>query len=278
MAKPLFIRINNFYSEIFPVAKIEDENLPVTHHNHSHTEIFSCTSGSIMLKFSDDSVVLHSGDAVIIPAGVKHSRLPDTKKDTVWNAIGIICSKRKNETDPTEDFYSRLSPFINGSNIWFFRNKPDFCNCIQKICTEEKCGIRDTLEFIYEFYNAVRDKKAGEIIAPKENQPKNLDRFILLDRLLNFEYMRPFSNKEIADRLHIGQRQLSRLVVSHYGAPLHRLIIKRRIETAAERLINTNYSIEEISHAVGFSNKTVFYNEFKAEYGTTPAQYRKNAE
>ena len=49
----------------------------------------------------------------------------------------------------------------------------------------------------------------------------------------------------------------------------------RRIESAKELLITTDYSITEIANRVGFSDYTYFLRVFKIETGTTCAQYRK---
>ena len=75
--------------------------------------------------------------------------------------------------------------------------------------------------------------------------------------------------------LYISPRQLSRIVSERYGEPLHKIIVRKRIECAEKLLFDSNLSIEEISAAVGFDTKSCFYRTFKAEYGITPLQYRK---
>lgn len=269
------ICVNNLFLEFFPIPRIENSLLPTTQHSHSHAEIFSCNNGSIQLNFPHDSITINAGDLAIIPAGIKHSRTPSTAIDTIWNAIGIVCSKQKSEVIYTENIYSKLSPFINGNDICIFRNNPDLCSVIHKIGNQEKIDIFLSIEFIYELYKSAKDKKTTDVITQSQKRSKDIDRFIVLDRVLNFEYMQPISTKEIADKLYICERHLSRLILSHYGAPLHKLILKRRIEVAATQISNTSNNIEDIAHSVGFSNKRMFYKEFKSEFGITPAQYRK---
>ena len=42
---------------------------------------------------------------------------------------------------------------------------------------------------------------------------------------------------------------------------------------AAKALISEGKILEEVSHAVGFTDYSSFYRAFKKEYGITPRQY-----
>ena len=46
------------------------------------------------------------------------------------------------------------------------------------------------------------------------------------------------------------------------------------MNVAAAYLKNTNYSIQEISEKVGFSNQTFFYKKFFEIYKSTPKEFR----
>ena len=271
------IQLYNTFLEFFPIASISNSSLSLTHHSHSHAEIFSCNDGCMLLNFPHNRITLTKGDVAIVPAGIKHSRTPSTEGDAVWNAMGIICTKRNLHSGEGEDIFAKISPFINGSDIWIFHNKPEFCSTIRIISQKrtEEIDALLSIRFFYELYKSIKDSKAGEVFTQNNQSLKDIDRFIIIDRILNFEYMQSFTNKQIADELYIGERQLSRLILTHYGAPFHKLIIKRRLEAAASYLAETDINIEEIAHSVGFSNKTIFYKEFKTEFGITPAQYRK---
>jgi AraC-like DNA-binding protein len=49
-----------------------------------------------------------------------------------------------------------------------------------------------------------------------------------------------------------------------------------RLEKACHLLIETDLAVEEIARASGYSNLSHFMHQFKAEYNTTPASYRKS--
>ena len=53
--------------------------------------------------------------------------------------------------------------------------------------------------------------------------------------------------------------------------------VKRyRYAYAANLILTTDLSIQEIIYKVGMNNKTVFYADFKKIYGMTPKEYRKS--
>lgn len=47
-----------------------------------------------------------------------------------------------------------------------------------------------------------------------------------------------------------------------------------RLEQAKRLLLNTSFTVQEISEQVGFKDKSHFYRSFKKEFGMTPREYR----
>lgn len=60
-----------------------------------------------------------------------------------------------------------------------------------------------------------------------------------------------------------------------YGTPISAYIRKYKMQMAAELLINTTYSVLEISQLVGYENQTNFAIAFQKIYGITPSKHRK---
>lgn len=145
---------------------------------------------------------------------------------------------------------------------------------MQKIKEDSFENTLSLLEFAYNFYKISKDKNTEKVLFDQVHNTKNMDRLIILDRILNTEYMHNFQNDEIAGRLYLGKRQFSRFVLKNYGKSFHELIKKRRLSAASAQLTDTKLGIEEICYSVGFSNKTAFYRYFKQEFGVTPAEYR----
>jgi AraC family transcriptional regulator len=58
------------------------------------------------------------------------------------------------------------------------------------------------------------------------------------------------------------------------GIAPHRYVVQYRMEWAKQLLTNTQLSVMEISHQVGFSNQSHFTTQFQKVIGTTPKSYR----
>lgn len=66
------------------------------------------------------------------------------------------------------------------------------------------------------------------------------------------------------------------LIKTVLGVSFSELLQKKRCVLAAKMLKSTQLSVNEIIKAVGYENETFFRNKFKAIFGMTPREYRKN--
>ena len=60
-----------------------------------------------------------------------------------------------------------------------------------------------------------------------------------------------------------------------FGIPIHSWLIEKRMERAAQLLMQTNTSILQIAQDVGYTNCSQFNVAFKKKYNLTPSDYRK---
>jgi len=58
------------------------------------------------------------------------------------------------------------------------------------------------------------------------------------------------------------------------GEPIHRFILKRRLESARKQLSEPNSSIKEIAYKLGFQDPLYFSRLFKKYFGVSPSQWR----
>ncbi len=272
------IQINNIVWNFFDFSFKDEGNILNKNllHVHSHAELFFCTEGSMQLKFTNEKITLNKNDLCLVPSGIKHVKTHDILGNTVWGAIGLVCNIQESYVENNKSSNSGITAMLYGDNIVLFRNNASLCSIGQKITSNKAIDTATLLEFVCSFY-----KKSTSNLTEKKpilvgENSKDVDRLLVIDQIINNEYMYNLSNKEIADRLSISTRQLSRFVLANFNESLHNLIIKKRLASATTQLAETNSSIETICHSVGFSNKTFFYQKFKEEFGITPVQYRAN--
>lgn len=81
--------------------------------------------------------------------------------------------------------------------------------------------------------------------------------------------------ENLAERCFYNPSYFSRLFKDTYGISVTEYIQKERISKSCYMLANSHRSIDEISLAVGYEDKTNFYKFFRKHCGMTPAEYRK---
>ena len=243
-------------------------------HIHSHAELFFCFEGSIQLNFPNEKITINKNDACLIPAGVNHTKTQDNSSNAIWCSIGLFCNEGADTINNNKNSDSRIISMLYSNKVLLFQNNTDLHTIFQKIISNEVIDTATLLELVCIFYKASTLNITEKISVSRKNSKKDIERLLILDHIINTEYVKCPSMKEIADRLYLTTRQLSRVVLANFGTSLHKLFIKKRLFCAATQLVETNSSIETISHLVGFSNKNFFYHHFKNEFGMTPARYR----
>ncbi|MGI9372841.1 MAG: helix-turn-helix domain-containing protein [Hyphomicrobiales bacterium] len=83
------------------------------------------------------------------------------------------------------------------------------------------------------------------------------------------------SVNELAERLGVGSRHLSRLFAKHVGASPLQTARTVRLQRAKCLLDETNLKIADIAFKTGFGSIRQFNATFAERYSCSPSQYRK---
>lgn len=79
----------------------------------------------------------------------------------------------------------------------------------------------------------------------------------------------------LADEVGLSRAHFSKAFRQSTGLAPHRYLIKRRIETARDRLVESDEPLSEIALSCGFSSQAHFTECFHREVGQTPLRYRQ---
>lgn len=100
----------------------------------------------------------------------------------------------------------------------------------------------------------------------------------IMDIIKNDYLDKNLTLEHIADRVGMSPSYLRRLFKKITNQSVADYINEVRLEKAKELLINTNFSINEISEKSGFVNSCYFYTLFKKTNGMTPNEFREKKE
>lgn len=84
------------------------------------------------------------------------------------------------------------------------------------------------------------------------------------------------SREELSKQLNYSGDYINRIIHKFTGLCLFDYSMNFCMKKAAEELIHSQKSINEIANELNFSNKTHFYKLFKEKYGITPKEFRMN--
>ncbi|WP_373193606.1 helix-turn-helix domain-containing protein [Enterococcus sp. RIT-PI-f] len=91
---------------------------------------------------------------------------------------------------------------------------------------------------------------------------------------INNHYMNDISPKKIAQYFNISYSQLYKLCISKFNYSPQKIITNHRIRVAVDLLLNSDNTIKEIAHKVGYKDEFLFSKTFSKIMGYCPSKFR----
>lgn len=246
-------------------------------HYHDYYEVFLVLSSEIKHLINDTDLVLSRGALVFIRKEDAHYYYPSENSNTSFINIAFT-------EEIINNLFSYLSPGFHSSELLAAKLPPtvyiseaDIKWLLQKIEELNSISRNDNATLSYKlrillfkiFTRFFQDFKAS---ASADDMP---DWFYELDlqmhRLENFrcspEHMIELSRKS---RTHLG-----RVIKKYYGTTIPQYIYDIRLNYLANSLITTDRTVINLCFECGFDNISWAYELFKAKFGTTPHNFRK---
>ena len=240
-------------------------------HYHSLHEIFFVFDSSLKITFEDGERE-YKNCIVCLPPQIKHFA-----HRTLDYRILFSCSKKEQTDEAFTDFFTK-------------KFASDGIFCISDITPKTKVYLEELRDLFYEqknkvtkeciiarlkliFYHIFNCATAPE----KEDDPYTQSNYITIDRLIS-QCTSPSINvslENIANELHLSEKQTSRLIHKYYGKSLPTLITEGKLDYAAYLLTYTDMQISEVAASSNFNSENHFFAVFKKRFGTTPLSYRK---
>lgn len=117
------------------------------------------------------------------------------------------------------------------------------------------------------------EKSKDELSVCSYNE-KELNRLKKILEYIHNNYGSKISLEEIAGTINICTNECCRFFKKHMNATISAYLSDYRIEKSLYLLDNTDLSITELAHDIGFSSGSYFTQVFREKMGFTPNQYR----
>lgn len=133
-------------------------------------------------------------------------------------------------------------------------------------CVRGECNKYYATSVLYKLHSMFDKRETDDT---NQNYPSQVK------RIIGLKYMQTISVEEIAKKLNIDKRYMSRIFKKKYGKTVIDYIIDLRITRASE-LLRQGYSVADTSSLVGYNDSFNFSKMFHKRTGMSPSEYKSN--
>lgn len=255
---------------------------PNVEHTHGFFEIFYVLEGSCLHTIQGRTERLPKGRLFFLAPGVRHHL------EVYDNSIVInLLIKRKTFSDIffntlrvqgmlTSFFLNSMYTLNHWEGLYYDIEEQEIEELILSMLLEQleedsySGGILTSLMTIF-FAKLTRRYRTGEIVSSQESpvNTRSLDMITYIN-----DHYQDITLQSLAKHFHYTQEYCSRLIKAAAGVSFTDVLRRIRLSRAEAFLLTTSYSIEAISHMVGYEEPGTFIRLFKKNYGISPGKYR----
>lgn len=256
------------------------EVMPEHAHGENAYEIHLVTEGRGSVYLDKECYDISPGTLYLTGPGVLHEQVPE--EGGFVTEFGLFLQTEGEQKG------GELLQKLRSCSVWCGKGKEELMELSQKILLEQDgsqigCAekrIHLLAEFLIECIRSMDmvRKERRTLPAPEEEflshriQEENV--LLVADELFLYEY-RDITLEGLAKRLGFSPRQAQRFLKRMYGKTFTRKRLEARMSAAVTMLLNSRYTITEISERLGYASVEHFSHAFSEYYGYMPSKMRK---
>ncbi|MBO5879117.1 MAG: helix-turn-helix domain-containing protein [Clostridia bacterium] len=236
-------------------------------HTAVMNKFYFITDGRCKITIEGNSYTATRGDWFFIPAGTPHSysNFPGEKFSKYW--LHFYLNPPKDLVKLFDiDYLIKLKGNSKVEDIFVRANK-----LIHAKSFADKLLLNAAALELLSAFIRLSDKGAANL-KPDEM----FDNLSEINEYVEENIDRKISNEELAAIVHMHPTHFIRYFKKETGQTPGDYVNKRKLEYAANLLVNTELSMLEIAYRLGFFDATHFSKAFKKRYSISPSAYRKN--
>lgn len=252
---------------------------PSTLHYHDYLEVTHVISGNVLMQAGNQTMAMQTGDTMVIKPDLPHLISPLIMQHSPVE-IDLAVSHRLLDwclTDvPTAGDTTLRDWLADDSTAPGFLFVPTEQNplfdaavdrlvhayCAEPMYATDYATIGALLECLSRLDDALRATPRMDALVRA-----------VLDAITTD--LQTVTLDSIAQRVGYSVGYLSRYVKSHSGKTIGQLINEARLNHAATLLRETDHTVNEIAHAVGYRSPSYLHKRFRELFLVTPKEYRR---
>lgn len=256
------------------------QNYAASAHWHDDIELIAVLSGEMQYNVNGEVIVLKENEGIIVNARQLHFGFSGKRKECNFICILLhplmLCTTSAYERDfilPV--LHNRNAAFVKLNNeiIWQKEILKDI-ERMYSVKNEKSAPIKVQTLFLniwIRIYENITHENRPEI--------QNAD-LSILKKMIGFiqqNFAVKISLADIAASGAVGQSKCCKLFAKYIGQTPNMYLTQYRLDKSAKLLKNTDMTVTEIAHAVGFNGSSYYSEAFRKWYGISPSEYRKES-
>ncbi len=282
-----FTQERRFFPEGYHIATVRHPRYkPTNWHGHDFFELIYVDSGSCTHYIGDEVLHMQAGDFCILPPNMLHAMYTDRDDSLIVNVL-----IRKSTFDqifrPLLSSYDILSDFFQHCLYQKENNAYLLFSC------GSDGQIRSLVRSMYDEYISRQPYSPSILIGQLTQLLGSLMRYhkedvyqvmgerkpspVNVSKMLTYiqTHLKTVTLRDLAQEFSYSESRVSTLIKESTGRNFRDIIRAEKAHHAARLLQNADLSLADVVEQVGYSDMSQFYKSFRAVYGMTPVQYRK---
>lgn len=259
---------------------------PFPMHNHDYVEAIYVCKGSLTHHIENQTLFMNEGTLLFLNKSIIHSIDLASGNDVGINFL--LSDDFIYHLIPRLDKESIVTQFLMRSVGLLGNQKPEFLlyavgdcipiqnmlsNLVYALSAEHHNNptiVPDNFSLLISYLTLYDEALVNSSIYQNEEDMLR----IYVKEYISHNY-RTASLKELAHKTGYSEGFLSRKIKRLFGKSFVVLLQDKRLLTAEELLLNTDMSVSEIIHTVGYENRSHFTLRFKEKNGDTPLSWKR---
>lgn len=246
-----------------------------TLHTHACTEIFYVVGGSGKFNIEGKLLPVTTDDMVIVNPNVEHTEVSYNKRPLEYIVLGV----EGLEYSAGEDADER----------WFMTNlqnaREALLHALREMLREiefKAAGYELICQDLLEVLILRLMRHAGLQFLPTKTEHRKPGRkpskeCAAVRHYIDNHFKENINLDMLSELVHVNKYYMVHSFTKEYGISPINYLISRRIEESKYLLSDTDHSLSQISHMLGFSSPSYFSQSFRRLEGMSPMEFRRSS-
>ena len=246
-----------------------------TLHTHACTEIFYVVGGSGKFNIEGKLLPVTTDDMVIVNPNVEHTEVSYNKRPLEYIVLGVGGL----EYSAGEDADER----------WFMTNMQNAREALMHALREmlreieyKAVGYELICQDLLEVLILRLMRHAGLQFLPTKTEHRKPGRkpskeCAAVRHYIDNHFKENINLDMLSELVHVNKYYMVHSFTKEYGISPINYLISRRIEESKYLLSDTDHSLSQISHMLGFSSPSYFSQSFRRLEGMSPMEFRRSS-